>query len=125
MRKHEFRDYICEPFCVFYRAGDKEDLACGGALGVMKLVNSRALSPAVLSRLRLDKSTNFARNATLDTNICAGCPFFAADCDFQSDKEIPDAEPCGGYILLDMLLAEGLVSKEELVNCDDRKQWEA
>ncbi len=120
MHKDEFRDYVCEPFCVFYRAGDKEDLACGGALTVKNLVKSRSLSSAVLSGLRKEKHPGPGRNVPLDTTVCTGCAFFAADCDFQSGNEIPDAEPCGGYILLDLLITNGLISLDELVSSNDR-----
>jgi hypothetical protein len=120
MAKDEFKDYICEPFCAFYRPGVKEELACGGALALESLLKDRIISPEILSRMKQVRRTDVRRNKALDLTVCNNCDFIGDGCDFSSFGEQSDAEPCGGYILLDLLMAKGLISIKELEKNNDR-----
>ena len=44
MTKKDFKDYICRPFCMFYKEGQKEEMACQGALVVESLVRQRRIT---------------------------------------------------------------------------------
>ncbi len=113
MTKTYFEDYICRYFCDYYKAGDKEDQACQGALQVDNLVRrgriaienfphgSFEIPPAV-------------HDPQLDARICAGCPFREKDCDFQAIPQIIDSLPCGGYRLLTLLMQQHVLSAEDL-----------
>jgi hypothetical protein len=118
MSKKGFKDYICRPFCAFYRASEKEELACGGALIFEKLVKNRTLSADITYQMNYGSNSHAARNVTLDSIVCAKCDFIGDGCDFQSGNDLPDAEPCGGYKLLDILMKMGAVSLEDLENDD-------
>jgi hypothetical protein len=119
MGKNEFKNYICEPFCAFYRSGLKEELACAGALLLEDLLTNRKLSPEILSLMKKERRSAARRNSTLDMTVCAGCDFIGDGCDFQSVVKLPDAEPCGGYRLLDLLMAKGLIPRDEPENKND------
>ena len=38
MQKKDLQDYVCRPFCSFFREGEKEDLLCQGAIYIGQLV---------------------------------------------------------------------------------------
>ncbi len=113
MAKNDFKNYICEPFCSFYRSGLKEELACGGALMLENLLRDHKLSPEILFLMQKERHSTVRRNSILDMTVCAGCDFFVDGCDFKSTVKHPDAEPCGGYRLLDLLMAKDLIPEEE------------
>ncbi len=114
MDKRDFKDYICRPFCEFFREGEKETLACQGARIVGQLVKRGRLDPDSLpghkKRPRLWKEYN----GTLYTHLCQQCSFRSEDCDFRSRNGPPDSEPCGGYILLSLLKVEGIITSLDI-----------
>jgi hypothetical protein len=119
MAKKDIKEYICRPFCSFYRDGVKEELLCGGAGVLEKLVLCGKLRVA---ELPVDRNAFFsldARDSILETAVCSSCDFRRDDCDFQAEPGPPDAEPCGGYILLRLLAEEGVVSLDCLTESDD------
>lgn len=115
MAKSDFKDYICLPFCCFFRAAAKEELACQGARVVERLVASGVLDPSVLPGRELKKDRLWQESdALLDETVCGRCPFRAADCDYRALDRPADAEPCGGYLLLRILREAGMVSADDL-----------
>jgi hypothetical protein len=46
--------------------------------------------------------------------ICTSCPFRANDCDFQSGELSEDIEPCGGFVLIVLLLENNLITESDL-----------
>jgi hypothetical protein len=121
MAKTEFKDYICRPFCFFFRPGEKEDLACRGALVVERLVADGRLEPSSLpgGEMRTN-GLREADDALLEAVVCGPCPFRDGGCDFRAPVRPADAEPCGGYILLRILRETGALTAEDLAEaCDD------
>ena len=45
MSKTDFQEYICRPFCDFFKPGVKEEMTCRGAVLVEQLVRRRRLTP--------------------------------------------------------------------------------
>lgn len=119
MVKNEIKDYICRPFCSFFREGVKEELICRGAEKVGALVESGLLHVAALPGGKEDFSSPALRDGGLESAVCRGCAFREEDCDFQTEKSPPDAEPCGGYILLFMLMENGVISIDDLTESTD------
>jgi len=112
MAKKDFKDYVCRPYCIFFKEGQKEELACRGAEVVEKLV--------LIGQIDMNGLPHFDKNCLLWQKyaeilagyICATCPFRAEDCDFMSEEPAgPDAgiEPCGGLILLTLLMENDLI----------------
>jgi hypothetical protein len=115
MAKHEFKDFICRPFCCFFRPGEKEELACQGALVAERLVACGLLDPSFLpGGEKKTASVWQASDMLLEARVCGPCPFRDGGCDFRAPVRPADAEPCGGYILLRILRDTGVITAEDL-----------
>jgi hypothetical protein len=114
MSKKEFKDYICRPFCRFFREGQKEEMACRGAQIIELLIENGRLKSKNLPRHGKDPYLWEQHDSDLETNVCQSCPFFAHDCDFHSINQLPCLEPCGGYILLCLLKQNGSITVDDL-----------
>ena len=99
---------------MFFREGEKEDLACQGAEVIERLVKQGRLHPEQLPRDGKIPGKRWQHDAALDAAVCQLCPFKAQDCDFQAESPPPDAEPCGGYILLTLLQEKGTIFSIDL-----------
>lgn len=117
MAKKDFKDYVCRPYCLFFKEGRKEEMACRGAEVVEKLV--------LHGQIATDGLPHFDKNYFLWQKyakifagyICATCPFRAEDCDFMSEEPAgPDivTEPCGGFIMLALLIENNLIDMSGL-----------
>ena len=115
MLKVAFESYLCRPFCSFFRAGAKEEMACQGALVLAALVQRGRLSPenfpapAEKERRRWQEE-----DKVLERVLCLSCPFALDGCDFHSELRSPETEPCGGYLLLQLLKESGAISCADL-----------
>lgn len=116
MTKKDFKDYICRPFCMFYKDGQKEEMACQGALVVESLVNQRRISSEQLCLSVKDHQLCLKHKDTLTRYVCRQCPFMKEDCDFQSTSPSDDLEPCGGYIVLACLIENRVIDTRDVDN---------
>jgi hypothetical protein len=114
--KTEFENYICRPFCDYFRPGKKEELLCRGAVVVENLVRRQRLFPENFRRLDREEPLTPGQEPGLEAAVCADCPFRAEDCDFKSPHPPADCRPCGGLVLLHRLKNHGLISIPELVD---------
>jgi hypothetical protein len=119
MPKKDFKDYICRPFCKFFREGEKEEMACQGAQVIEQMVRHKRLDPALLPRNGKNPSLWKKYDPILVAHVCQHCPFQKEDCDFQSAYPPPDTEPCGGYILLSLLKEKGFISARDFEGLSD------
>ena len=104
MTKKDFEDYICRPFCMFYKEGQKEEMSCQGALVVEFLVSQKRISIEQVYLSVKDYQLCLKHKDTLTRYVCRQCPFMKEDCDFQSTAPSDDLEPCGGYMVLACLI---------------------
>lgn len=115
MVKAACESYLCRPFCAFFRAGEKEEMACQGARVLSALVHSGRLAPeqfpgpAAKERGRWQEE-----DKGLERILCLPCPFAADGCDFHSPLRSAATEPCGGYLLLQLLKESGAISCADL-----------
>ena len=114
MTKKDFKDYICRPFCMFYKDGQKEDMACEGALVVEALIHQGRIFPEQLHLIVKDLQLCLKHKDTLTRYVCSHCPFMNKDCDFQSTAPSPDLEPCGGYIVLAGLIEHRVIEPRDM-----------
>jgi hypothetical protein len=119
MSKTGFQDYICRPFCDFFKPGIKEELTCRGALLVEQMVRRRRLTPRDFHNLDRNEPLFPDQEADLEAAVCWDCPFRAEDCDFQSANPPADCRPCGGLVLLRQLRKKGLISISDLLPADE------
>jgi len=116
MSKNNFQDYVCRPYCFFFKDGEKEDLACCGAQIVERLVDSSRVDLMEMPPLQKEIHRWNTYRTSLGGYICRRCPFFAADCDFQAPDPPDDTEPCGGFILLAHLFDLKMIDTGDLEN---------
>ena len=119
MAKKDIKDFVCRPFCSFYREGVKEEMICDGARLLEILMKRGALSLEAISGVQPGPIPTSWKDAAQGEAVCRDCPFRAEDCDFRSESPPPDAEPCGGFILLALLAEAGVVSMECLPEIGD------
>ena len=119
MAKRDIKDLVCRPFCSFYREGVKEEMICDGARLLEILMKRGALSLEAISGVQPGPIPTSWKDAAQGEAVCRDCPFRAEDCDFRSESPPPDAEPCGGFILLALLAANGVISMEGLTVIDN------
>jgi hypothetical protein len=114
MAKCDVADFVCRPYCSFYREGVKEELICNGARLLEILENKGALRGKPMDGVGEGSSLSQEEYKYLEEIVCRPCPFYADDCDFRSTPPPPGAEPCGGFILLALLAGKGLLNMEKL-----------
>ncbi|MFO7972732.1 MAG: hypothetical protein R6U40_13420 [Desulfobacterales bacterium] len=114
MTKKDFKDYICLPFCMFYKDGQKEEMACQGALVIESLINQGRMFPEQLYLIVKDLQLCLKHKDTLTRYMCRRCPFMKEDCDFQSTAPSHDLEPCGGYIVLAGLIENRVIEPRDM-----------
>jgi hypothetical protein len=114
MAKNDIKDFVCKPFCSFYREGAKEELICNGARLLEILIKRGIVSAEAIKEVTSGPLSVSRENPAMDEGVCRECPFRADDCDFRSEPPPLDAKPCGGYILMAMLATKGIISLERL-----------
>lgn len=115
MAKAAFENYLCRPFCSFYRPGEKEEMACQGALVLAELVlRGRLLPEHFPGHGEKERHLWQIEDNALERVLCLPCPFAVDGCDFHSPLRSAETEPCGGYLLLQLLKASGIISCADL-----------
>lgn len=115
MTKAAFESYLCRPFCSFFRAGAKEEMACQGAIVLAELLRRGRLTLGELPAAA-EKERRYwqEEDRALERVLCLPCPFAADGCDFHSPLRSPATEPCGGYLLLQLLKERGILTCADL-----------
>jgi len=114
MAKKDFKDYICRPYCMFFKEGQKEEMACKGAQIAELLFHNKRVNLGKIPNFASDPQIWKKQQAKLEKYVCHKCSFQAEDCDFQSSAPADDMEPCGGFILLACLLESNLIDESAL-----------
>jgi hypothetical protein len=113
-KKNSFQQYICRPYCMFFKDGQKEEMSCRGAEAVERLVQQGSVDPANMPALRKEPAVWERQKDALGARVCRTCAFFPEDCDYQGGEAVEGAEPCGGFILLSLLYQRGLIRMTDL-----------
>jgi hypothetical protein len=100
---------------MFFREGEKEEMACQGAVVVQGLVAKNRIDPSLVSCFEKVPAIIKRADKSLNTYVCGNCEFRDEDCDFQSKTPPANCEPCGGYILLAILKDKGTVSPDDIM----------
>jgi hypothetical protein len=115
MSKAVVQSYLCRPFCTFFRPGVKEEMACQGAVVLVELVQRGRLAPAAFPSPAEKAHRRWQeKDQELERVLCQPCPFAVDGCDFHSALRSMQTEPCGGYLLLQLLKDAGTISCAEL-----------
>lgn len=111
MAKTDFQQYVCQPFCAFFKPGEKEELACQGALVVERLAASGRFDPSMIPAQRKRPELWSRPDPALTKAVCDRCSFRIDGCDFRA--AIAGAEPCGGYLLLRIMQVDGWLGGDD------------
>jgi len=114
MTKNEFKEYLCRPYCMFFKDGQKEEMACQGAVVVNALVQGGHIEVEDLYAVAKDSQLWRKHKEALGRYVCHHCSFRAEDCDFQSPSPSEDLEPCGGFIVLASLKEDNLIDERTI-----------
>ena len=117
MSKKDFKEYICRPFCMIFREGQKEEMACQAALAIEALVGKGRLDPLNMPRSGKHAALWQSRDTAIEQSVCSRCPFRAEDCDYHSENPPENCEPCGGYIVLALLHRSGGIDETDISRC--------
>ena len=114
MAKNNFKEYICLPYCIFFKEGEVEEFSCHGARIIEFLVDRKLIDLTKIPALTKAPDLWNKHKEDLGNRVCRRCSFRAKDCDFQSDEPSDDLEPCGGFILLAHLKENNLINEPDL-----------
>ncbi len=119
VKKISLKKALCQKFCSYYKKSKKEDLACMGFLVVEKLLRKGK----EFSFQKSENKHNTLLKEKLKKTVCVECPFYEKDCDFVSISlllpsvaGVMKPPPCGGFILLENLLENYLISIDDIKN---------
>jgi len=109
VKEQAFESLVCSPWCRFYKGG-KEEMACAGLTLFQECFDWKDLNKLLqtLEPMKWDAS----RDEILNRVLCTACEFRVDGCGFREGEE--DSPPCGGYILLELLVRQGLVQPDDL-----------
>ena len=118
-RSEDLRLLVCAGFCTHYKPEVVEEWHCGG-LGLVARLRDQTLGqgPSVVAAFDTAlrdaaasvERVDFAADALLERAVCATCAFLPDEgCDHRNTDLTADVrlEPCGGYLLLTLLLRVG------------------
>lgn len=109
--KKRLRNLVCKRYCIFFKPGVKDDLACQGLLFLEKSLERELLSWELLSSLYhpLPSLQEYPFDSILKKELCQLCPFLPDGCDFRHRTISTNAPPCGGYLILQNLIQVGFL----------------
>lgn len=98
---------VCEKLCIYYKPGKKEELACRGFLVAEQLARKHGAPAFEQSECAPDEGIK----ESVREAMCKKCDFHEQDCDYMQDRT---ATPCGGFIFITRLLANGTIVLHEI-----------
>jgi hypothetical protein len=123
---NDLRLLVCAGFCTHHKPEIVEEWHCGG-LGLVAALRGRAVDWGPQAAAAFDRAlrdapasaerVDFAADALLERAICATCAFLPDEgCDHRNPElAVADRlEPCGGYLLLTLLLREGVLDPAQI-----------
>ena len=99
---------------MFFKEGQKEDMACQGAQVVSSLVEKEQIEIESIASVVKDRRLWIKYKEILGRYVCSHCAFREEDCDFQSPTPSADLEPCGGFIVLASLKEDNVIDEDIL-----------
>lgn len=104
---HPLERSLCERYCVYFKPGKNEELACRGYVVVEQLLDQKKIVLPVAGGRAFDPH----KAELLIQSLCASCDFRENDCDFMADRA---ASPCGGFLLLAQLIERGSIAVDNI-----------
>lgn len=118
MKNEELVKKICIPFCSFYKEA-KEEMLCRGA-DIFRRIFDNSRGKYFLSLFDSKESCPlvFYQRGELFDKVCRKCEFYITGCDFTDPDFKGYSPPCGGYIAIVVLIKEGRITLQELLDAE-------
>jgi hypothetical protein len=100
----DLRKEICAAHCRYYKPGKDREETCRGFAVLQSHPRLWKRLPLILPQYHAEGWRSTMHDALAEL-ICASCPFQENDCDFV--QHVKNAVPCGGFIVLGLLLESG------------------
>jgi hypothetical protein len=106
---------VCAEHCRFFKPWQGESRRCGGHAWLVERIRADEGMLDALEKLRGAKPVLPLRaDSLLLRTICTRCEYYPYNCRYRSPVAPAQANPCGGVVVLDLLLERGLVASEDL-----------
>ncbi len=106
---------LCAEHCQFFKPWKDPQLPCGAHRVLRTLVEERPDLLEALEKLRGVRPTlPLPSDAFLARSVCTRCGYFPYRCDYRDPTGPEDALPCGGIVVMDILLSRNVLTHEEL-----------
>ena len=99
---------LCKTYCQYYKPSKEEGLACRGFVVVKRLIEMGKQ----ISFEGPNRRSGPLTEADLRKDLCPSCQFYKSDCDFILQEGA--AMPCGGFILLGLLIENGMICIDDV-----------
>jgi len=114
-REEKLQRLVCAEHCRFFKPWREEDRRCGGHRWLLEKAKAAEGILDPLERLRGCRPVLPLRaDALLLRTVCSRCAFYPEDCRYRSAASAREGIPCGGIVVMDLLLERGHLSAAEL-----------
>lgn len=109
------RRFVCAEHCRFFKPWAEEETTCGAYEWLLLRASEDPRIPDILSKVLVAKSSTPLRGeALLLRTVCTRCDYFPYRCNYRNPTRPANPVPCGGLVVLDLLLQRDMVSPREL-----------
>jgi hypothetical protein len=106
---------VCAEHCRHFKPWEGEERRCGAHQWLVQRTLNVEGTLADLEKLRGAKPSMPLRfDALLLRTVCTGCEYYPNQCKYRRPTGPTDTVPCGGVVVLSLLLDRELISAEEL-----------
>lgn len=106
---------VCAEYCRYYKPWATPEPDCGSIQWVTDLVTHDRGALESIERLRGTRPTlPLPHDRVLLRRVCTRCDHYPYACAYRKPDRSTQAEPCGGLIVLDLLLGRKVITSEAL-----------
>ena len=114
-REERIERLACAEHCQFFKPWRDEERRCAAYLWLLKRAVTAEQVLDDMEKLRGQNATPPMVHGTLLLRaVCGRCEYYPAECGYRNPAGPGSTKPCGGMVALELLLARGAVSPEEL-----------
>ena len=106
---------MCERYCDYFKRDREDESVCRGIMALQRLHEAGHVFENFPDR---GNEIDPEIDAIIARSVCAECEWRDADCDYRDTGAGLKASPCGGVVLLALLLAAGEIDKKDIQKFD-------
>jgi len=106
---------LCAEHCRFFKPWHEETRRCAAHVWLLHLVRADPAAIETMEKLRGARAVEPLRSdALLLRTVCTRCEYYPYDCRYRHPARPAGAVPCGGLVVVDLLLERGAIGAEDL-----------